>query len=228
MANFVTGPSTITSLTDRRVFINNNVIFGSPVSVGSSNAQGVLNSFSRSDHVHQGVHSVNANGGAQDSGDISLVNGSICRLPMSGAGTFTFNVPTGAGGVSGIKETGGPTEIGLITLNPGTNLTIVDSPAGTFTFNVPTGAGGVITITGNSGPALSGNVSIITANTNVNFVGAGTTLTLDFGASSNLALGSSLSALTSGTNNVGIGFGTLSSLTERVGKYCNRLSSGTN
>ena len=71
-----------------------------PVSISSFNSIGVAASFSRSDHVHRGVSSLKANAGAQDFGDIILNNGTNVSIVEAPAGTFTFNVPNGAGGVS--------------------------------------------------------------------------------------------------------------------------------
>ena len=71
-------------------------------------------------------------------------------------------------------------------------------------------SGGAIfanTITGNSGGAISpssGNWNIVTANSTIQFVGSGSTLTHDFG-NTNLCLGSSLPMRTSSAQNVIIG-----------------------
>ena len=71
------------------------------------------------------------------------------------------------------------------------------------------------TITGNSGGPLSpalGNWNILTANSNVKFVGSGSTLTQDFGATTNLLLGASGTSLSSGASNIGVGFNALSAI----------------
>lgn len=80
--------------------------------------------------------------------------------------------------------------------------------SGTLPPSVPT------TFTGNVGVAtpVAHNLNIVTANSTPQFVGSGSTLTLDFGLS-NLALGSSLPSITSGTSNVGMGLNVLSSAT---------------
>lgn len=71
-----------------------------PVSIGSVNALGAAAAFSRADHVHRGVSSVASNGGTAEVGAINLVNGTNVSIVDSPVGTFTFNVPTGAGGVT--------------------------------------------------------------------------------------------------------------------------------
>jgi hypothetical protein len=78
--------------------------------------------------------------------------------------------------------------------------------------SLSTGGGGIIvnTITGNSGTPVSGNISLVTANSTPKFVSGGSTITLDFGLS-NLALGSSLPSLTTGIRNVTLGLGNLDS-----------------
>jgi trimeric autotransporter adhesin len=78
-------------------------------------------------------------------------------------------------------------------------------------------AGGVKSITGNSGPALTGPVTIETLNASVQFVGAGSTLSENFAASSNLSLGSSLPSLTTGVENTAYGVGALAALTTGIG-----------
>lgn len=75
---------------------------------------------------------------------------------------------------------------------------------------INSGGVGISTITGNSGGALSGsNISIVTANTNVTFVGSSTTETLDFNTTTNLAMGSTLPSLSGGVHNTSYGSGAL-------------------
>lgn len=76
-----------------------------PVSISSFNNIGIAAAFSRSDHVHRGVASVKANAGAQGFGDIVLTDGTNLSIVEAPTGTFTFNVPVGAGGVSSITGT---------------------------------------------------------------------------------------------------------------------------
>jgi hypothetical protein len=90
----------------------------------------------------------------------------------------------------------------------------------------------VETLTGNSGVATSSenNINVVTANTTVQFIGAGSTLTQNFGLS-NLLIGSSgpsisgasdnvglgdlaMNSLTSGVSNVAVGFGALEDVTD--------------
>jgi hypothetical protein len=142
---------------------------------------------------------------------ISLPQGSVAyiRTPSSigysdGLLWHTLNA---SNIVTNINGASGP-----VLLSAGLNTSIVQSPAGVFTFNVTPGAGGVTSITGNNGPALNGAVNILTNNSNIRFVGAGSALTLDFGASTNLVLGSNILSAT-GTNNVGVGPSVLSNIT---------------
>ena len=77
------------------------------------------------------------------------------------------------------------------------------------------GPGGAGTITGNDGGPISqsgNNWNLVTANSTPEFVGSGSTLTLDFGIS-NLVLGSAATAITSADNNVGLGQFVFASLT---------------
>jgi hypothetical protein len=81
-----------------------------------------------------------------------------------------------------------------------------------------TAASSINTITGNSGgarPATAGNFNIVTANSSIQFVGSGSTETLDF-ANTNLALGSSLPALAGGIANVSVGNTSMQSITTGV------------
>lgn len=80
------------------------------------------------------------------------------------------------------------------------------------------GSGGSLiqTITGNTGgpeSPIAGNFNIVTANTTVVFAGSPATETLDFGASSNLGLGSAYPALAGGASNIGLGQGANASVT---------------
>jgi hypothetical protein len=76
--------------------------------------------------------------------------------------------------------------------------------------NIP--SSGVVSIAGNTGGALTGAISIVTANATPIFAGSGTTETLDFNLS-NLVLGSSLPSLGSGVANTGLGKVALAALT---------------
>ena len=61
----------------------------------SANSQGVATTFTRSDHTHQGLHSINANGGSQRYGDQTLQQGSGISIVDNGSGTFTFSSTSG-------------------------------------------------------------------------------------------------------------------------------------
>lgn len=99
---------------------------------------------------------------------------------------------------------------------------ILTSPNGSITFGysspnitaIANPSMTVQTLTGNSGIAtpVGGTINVVTANTTVKFVGAGSTLTQNFGIS-NLLLGSSGSSITSGGVNVSLGFSTFSAVT---------------
>lgn len=102
---------------------------------------------------------------------------------------------------------------------------------------ITTGPGAVVeSLTGNSGTATptAGNINIVTANTNVKFVGSGSTITQDFAPNTNLALGTSLPALGAGTANSCFGVNTGFSLSSGnsnvyVGKDAGAgFSSGSN
>lgn len=100
--------------------------------------------------------------------------------------------------------------------SPNASITIgYSSP--NITLQVSGGSTSVLTLTGNSGVAtpVAGNINVITANTTVQFVGSGSTLTQDFGLS-NLIIGSSASSIAGATLNVGLGRLALASLTSGV------------
>lgn len=67
-----------------------------PTDIGSANAAGTSTSFIRADHVHKGVHSVNANGGTQEFGDLQLKNGNGASVTDNGSGVFTVDTNFGA------------------------------------------------------------------------------------------------------------------------------------
>jgi len=61
--------------------------------VGTATTDGTLDNYSRTDHVHQGVHGLKANGlGTLRFGDIVLAAGTDISITDNGAGTFTFDV----------------------------------------------------------------------------------------------------------------------------------------
>lgn len=68
-------------------------------SVGSSNSVGVSVSASRSDHVHQGVHSASATGAAQLYGDV-LITGSGSTFVNQSGQTITISSSASSSGVS--------------------------------------------------------------------------------------------------------------------------------
>ena len=63
------------------------------VSIGSANARGVsMTTFSRADHVHQGIHSITANsGGVARFGDLTFLPSTLFSITDNGNGTFTMN-----------------------------------------------------------------------------------------------------------------------------------------
>lgn len=103
----------------------------------------------------------------------------------------------------------------LSTLTAGANITITNQAGGIVISAVGGGGGGGLNqLSGNSGVAVQagGNVNVITANSTVKFIGAGSTLTQDFGLT-RLVLGTSLPALTTGDGLVGIGYQVFKNLT---------------
>ncbi len=128
-----------------------------PVSIGSTNAIGSSSSLSRADHVHQGVLSVNSNAGAANFGALTLVNGTNVTITNAPSGTFTFNVATGAGGVTTFSAgtTGftpsSPTS-GAITLagilNSVNGGTGINNGVFTLTLGGTLSTGGALAITG--------------------------------------------------------------------------------
>lgn len=92
----------------------------------------------------------------------------------------------------------------------GTDGISVSGNAGTSTLTLSFSGGGAFldTLTGNTGGPISptgGNINVLTANSNIIFAGSGSTETLDFGASSNILLGSSGSSISSAARNTALG-----------------------
>lgn len=93
MAIVTTVGGVITNILDRRVVFDNLDQFGVASSnVSSTSNPGILNSFARSDHTHQGIHSIKANGGSQEVGDVTLANGNVLTVTDSPAGTFSYSL----------------------------------------------------------------------------------------------------------------------------------------
>ncbi len=124
--------------------------------------------------------------------------------------TAAGQLPIGTGGTPAIL-------VGLLT-SPDSSVTVgFSSP--NITLEVTGGSTAGKTITGNSGGPISpsgGNWNIITANSTPKFVGAGSTLTLDFNLS-NLVLGSALPSATTAAFCVGMGSGVLNSVVNAQG-----------
>lgn len=79
------------------------------------------------------------------------------------------------------------------------------------------GSGDVSTLTGNSGIAtpVAGNINVVTANTNVKFIGTAGNLTIDFAPNTNLLIGTD-GSLTTGTSNTTLGFLSGDSITDGI------------
>ena len=96
---------------------------------------------------------------------------------------------------------------------------------------------GIVTIDGNSGSVTGSTVTFETANSTAIFSGSSSTMKMDFAATNNLVLGTTLSSLTSGSYCVGIGYGALfgissqtlsvaighASMNQGVGSYCTAI-----
>lgn len=141
-------------------------------------------------------------------------------LPIIGGGTNASSFGT----VDGTIIYDGTRLVATATGTAGQVLT--SNGAGVAPTYQASGASGVSSITGNSGGAISGAISLVTANATVKFVGSGSTITQDFNLT-NLSLGSSLPSLTSGTRNVAMGSGAFASVTSSASNVCIGYNAGT-
>lgn len=95
-----------------------------------------------------------------------------------------------------------------INLVGGAGVTVTGDDADTLTIAISGGASGIDTIIPNTGinvvPDGSGNITVVTANTNVKFNGTTNTLTQDFGLA-NLFIGVVGTSITSGGGNISLG-----------------------
>jgi hypothetical protein len=69
---------------------------GDPVAIGDANAEGAGASLARVDHVHEGVHSVTADGGADTYGDVNLVPGALTSIVKAGQDLTIAHAPVQA------------------------------------------------------------------------------------------------------------------------------------
>ncbi len=151
--------------------------------------------------------------------------GTTIPIPVAsggtGATTLTSNSLLLGNGTSAISALGAMTNgqivIGstsatpvIASLTAGTGITITPA-AGAIT--IASSGGGVTSLAGDSGGALTGALSLVTANSTVKFAGSGTTITHDFGATTNTVLGGSLPSLTTGVRNTGLGQSILTAVT---------------
>jgi hypothetical protein len=89
--------------------------------VAATTTNGTLDNYARTDHTHQGIHGVKANGvGTQRYGDLVLQQGTGVTITDNGLGTFTFDVA--------------PAVTTELQVSEGTGL-VADYNAGKATFN---------------------------------------------------------------------------------------------
>lgn len=117
---------------------------------------------------------------------------------------------TNVGSVASVVSISGD-QLGSTTITAGSGISVTGG-ANTITI-ANTASSGVTSLAGNSGGGLTGALSVVTANSNITFVGSGTTITQDFAATTNTVLGNSISSLSGGVHNVGLGSGALNALT---------------
>ena len=174
---------TTQTITDKRVFIQTNNEFSDTAgisiqSISGANTSGTSVAFARADHVHQGVASVQANGGTTLFGAVNLAQGSNVTLGQSG-NTITINSGTIAPGIA-INSVGTANVVGS---------------TGTYA-----DAGhvhqGVFGIQANGGTVLNGTVNL-TAGTNVTLGQSGNNISI---TSATIPAGSSIQSV--GTSNV--------------------------
>jgi hypothetical protein len=92
IATFTTNATNILTLTDARIFLGTSLDFATPVSIGALNASGTAHSYARSDHVHQGIHSIKTTGGTQRFNDIVFNKSSDITVIDEGSSVFSFTV----------------------------------------------------------------------------------------------------------------------------------------
>jgi hypothetical protein len=106
--------------------------------VTSTTTDGTIDNFARTDHTHQGIHGLKANGvGTQRYGDLVLQQGTGVTITDNGLGTFTFDVA--------------PAVTTELQVSEGTGL-VADYNAGKATFNGTEYliAAGTVTVTDNA------------------------------------------------------------------------------
>jgi hypothetical protein len=184
--------------------------------------------------------------GSGDTLTISLDNGTDGQLIIGGGTDPEWADLTSTGGT--IVFTPGPNSLNLETSDEVATSYDTDSGTAVPALNVlnilggtgitTSGSGNTITITndapaddltitGNSGGPISpslDNWNLVTANSTMEVVGSGSTLTMDFGLS-NLLLGADAVSITSGIDNTGLGFLSGNSITSGnentlIGRQC--------
>ncbi len=130
-------------------------------------------------------------------------------------GTATAPIVNVSGTTNHDVQIGNSTGSLTSVANGTTGQVLTATTGGDPSWQAVTVSGVVMTLTGNTGGAISptaGNINLLTANSTAKFVGAGSTLTLDFSLS-NLILGNNGSSITIGAANDGFGAGVLQSIT---------------
>lgn len=129
------------------------------LSIGTANAEGTGTSLARADHVHQGVHSFNANAGTQRFGDLSLNNGTGITVTDGGTGNFSIAFATVANNSIIANISGGVAAPSANTLTAildsilGTTQGSVIYRSGTIWTTLSPGTNGQVLTTG--GPAAN-------------------------------------------------------------------------
>jgi hypothetical protein len=154
LAQFTSGASTISALNDRRTYINQNIVYGSAVTIGTANSAGSSDSISRADHVHDhgsqttGSHhavvttSVN---GFMSATDKTKLNALVMKTGRVAFGTFA----------------GSPKKATVTFTTPFASTSYNISLTGTDdrTFTYESKLAGSFVINTNSNQALTGEVS---------------------------------------------------------------------
>ena len=218
LAIYTTGVSTITSITDKRVFLGNNLVFGTPITQipDQTNSIGTTDNFAMADHVHniptlapitQAPDQTNADGVASSFSRSDHVHNiptatafSVGPANTQGSSTSFSRADHIHQGVHSLNANGGNQRFNDLTLQQGSGVNISDNGTGIFTVSTSNGANELL-VTAGSGLIANYTGGRVNINGTITNIPAGS-ITLPASISNGTIYVNTLGIVTDSTNSI--------------------------